>query len=356
MKKLVILVCTLAFAFAFVPGGEAKAESYNYYSPYSYAPAPTTYTYSGSEQELVQYLLKLIAQLQAQIEAKKMSGGSYYYGGGIGIGYHKDTYVVGSPRSGKGGSDDDEPDVSTDSAKSIKSDSAVLRGEVDMNDFEDGEVFFVYGEDEDMIEDVEDDFDSYSDVDEDGDDLQKIRVDSSLDGDEEYEKKVTNLRKNTKYFYQICVGYEDEDDDDVLKCGGVEDFKTGSSGGSSDDEPDATTKSATNIDDDEATLRGDVDMNDFDNGRVFFVYGEDETQVEDIEDDYDTYSDIDEDGDDLQKVLVDNDLDGSDSYTENVTDLNDDTDYFFQICVEFEDDGGDDKLICGGVEEFTTDN
>ena len=354
MNKLAIFGLTLALALAFIPSGAAQAESY--YSPYSYMSAgkPVTYSYSGSEQELVQYLIQLIAQLQAQIEAKK--GGTSFYGGGIG--YHSGTYVVGRPRSNNDDddNDDDEVDVTTDSADNIEDNEAELRGEVDMNDFEDGEVFFVYGEDEDQIEDVEDDFDSYSDVDEDGDDLQKVKVDSGLDDDEEYEEIVTGLNDDTEYFYQICVGYEDEDDDDVITCGGVEHFETDGNGGggSSDDEPDATTESATNIESDEADLRGNVDMNDFENGRVFFVYGENETEVEDVEDDFDTYDDVDENGDDLQKVLVDNDLDGSDSYTENVTDLNDDTDHFFQICVEFED--GSDKLVCGGVEEFATDN
>ncbi len=88
---------------------------------------------------------------------------------------------------------------------------------------------------------------------------------------------------------------------------------------------------------------------------VFFVYGEDENQIEDVEDDYDTYSDVDEDGDDLQKIRIDTDLDGQRSYYELATALNDNTDYFFQICVEFEDEDNDDKIICGGVEEFETD-
>ncbi len=35
--------------------------------------------------------------------------------------------------------------------------------------------------------------------------------------------------------------------------------------------------------------------------------------------------------------------------------LDDDTEYFFQICVEFEDDDDDETLECGGVEDFETD-
>ena len=97
-------------------------------------------------------------------------------------------------------------------------------------------------------------------------------------------------------------------------------------------------------------------MNDFDNGVVFFVYGEDEDLVEEIEDEYDSYNDVDEDGDDLQKVLMDSDVDNSASYELSLFSLDEDTDYFFQICLEYEDEDGDDILVCGGVEEFTTED
>lgn len=121
-----------------------------------------------------------------------------------------------------------------------------------------------------------------------------------------------------------------------------------------DEEPVATTQSAINIENDEAELRGSVDMNDFKNGRVFFVYGEDENQVDDARDE-DRYSDIDEDSKDLQKVMVDNDLDNSDSYEERVTGLDDNTDHYFAICVEYEDEDSDDQLECGTVRTFETD-
>ncbi|MCA9367663.1 hypothetical protein KC887_05400 [Candidatus Kaiserbacteria bacterium] len=121
-----------------------------------------------------------------------------------------------------------------------------------------------------------------------------------------------------------------------------------------DQDPVATTQNATNIQNDEARLRGSVDMNDFRNGRVFFIYGEDEGQVDDARDE-NRYSDIDEDGSDLQKVTVDSDLDSSDSYTETVTNLDDNTAHYFAICVEYEDDNGDDTLECGTVRTFETD-
>ena len=231
MKKILILGVALAAAVSLYPAGQAEANTgAYYYVPTTYQPyqpvVTPTYTYGGNtmnEEQMIAFLKQLIVQLQAQLEAKK-KGGYTYYNPGYTYSY---GYVVGEPRSGssrRGG--DEEPEVETESAKSIKHDSAELRGFVDMMDFEDGEVFFVYGTDEDDIEEVEDDFDSYRDVDTNGQRLQKVRVDSSFDGDDDFEEVVTGLRSDTDYYFQICVGFEDEDDDEVILCGGVEEFTT----------------------------------------------------------------------------------------------------------------------------------
>lgn len=331
--------------FVAAPQAEAATQymytipyNYNYNNNYSYN-ASTRYTNVDRD-----YLIQLILMLQQMLQHQNQYQWNYGYG--------TKTVVVGHARSSSG-SGDDEPDVSTDSATRVEDHQADLRGEVDMNDFENGRVFFVYGQDRNQIRDVESDYDTYADVDEDGDDLQKILVDSNLDGHETYTRRVTGLDDNTDYYFEICVEYEDDRGDDTLACGNTENFQTGH-GSSNDQEPSVETDRATNIYDDRATLRGSVDMNDFRNGLVFFVYGEDERQISDVEDDYDTYNDVDEDGRDLQKVRVDSDLDDNANYTMTAYNLDNDTDYYFQLCVEY-DDGGE-LLKCGGVEDFTTDN
>lgn len=118
------------------------------------------------------------------------------------------------------------PDVNTDEADDISDEDAELRGSVDMRDFNDGLVFFVYGEDEEKIQDIERDYDTYADIDEDGDDLQKVRVDTSLDNEEDYTHTIRDLNDNTDYFFSICVAYEDENNDDTIRCGNVEHFET----------------------------------------------------------------------------------------------------------------------------------
>lgn len=230
-KKIAALVATAVLVVVALPTERAEASTNYYYVPASYQYQPTPYgswygqsgTTQMSQAELIAYLKQLIAQLQAQLANQQSYGyGTGYYGYGQGYGY-----VVGTPRSGSSSSsDDDEPEVQTKRATSIDSDEARLNGNVDMMDFEDGEVFFVYGTDEDQIEDVEDDYDSYRDIDTDGKRLQKVRVKSNFDDEDDFSYRVTGLYSNTDYYFQICVGYEDEDDDEVIVCGGVEDFTT----------------------------------------------------------------------------------------------------------------------------------
>lgn len=234
MKKGIIIALALAALF-FLSPALASAQSNYYYVPsnqynqHSYTGG--VYGSTMNEEQLIKFLQQLIIDLQKQLAARDnyYTPGyqNPYYGGGYGYNYgYKDNYVIGDPRGDYRNRDDDEPEVETERARDIEEDEAELRGFVDMNDFDDGEVFFVYGEDEDQIEDVDRDYDSYRDVDEDGDDLQKVRVDSSFDDDDDFEETVFGLDDDTDYYFQICVGYEDEDDDDVIECGGVEEFTT----------------------------------------------------------------------------------------------------------------------------------
>lgn len=121
--------------------------------------------------------------------------------------------------------DEDRPEVTTDDADDVEDDRAELRGEVDMQDAEDGIVFFVYGEDEDQVEDAADE-DRYSDIDTDGDDLRKVKVASNFDDEDDFYAVVTGLDDNTDHYFRICVEYEDEDNDERLECGDVESFET----------------------------------------------------------------------------------------------------------------------------------
>lgn len=228
-------------------------------------------------------------------------------------------------------SNDSDVDVITRSAVNIETDEADLRGELDLNSEDEAEVYFEYGT-------------SRYDLDETS---SKRTLDDN--DDEDFTINIDGLDENTLYYFRAVAEDENGDED----YGAILSFRTDND---NDEEPEAETRSANDVEDDSAVLRGTVDMNDFNNGEVFFVYGEDEDQIDDVDNDFDSFNDVDEDGDDLQKVRVDSDLDGTGSYTRTVTGLDNDTDIFFRICVGYEDEDDDDTLECGDTGEFTTDN
>lgn len=275
-------------------------------------------SYQAQVQQIKQ-LLALVEQLIAQINAQ--NGTSYYYPT---TNYTPD-YISGTA----------EIDITTESATNIEDDRARLRGNVDYNSSNYAYLWFEWGQRSGDL----------------NHETPRIRRDD--DEDEDFGVTITRLNDDERYYFR-AVG---QDDNGRIDRGSTRSFTTDRNGHSSnnDDGPDVTTRSATNITDDSATLRGEVDMNDFRNGIVFVVYGEDEDQIRDVEDDYDTYSEVDEDGDNLQKIKVDSDLDGDDTYSVTVHSLDNNTDYYYSYCVEYEDDDNDSVLSCGSVEDFETD-
>jgi len=192
----------------------------NYYYPNSYQTYSPDYYYYGQQQNAQYYYgQQTIPYQQPTSSYYGYTGGANYYGASA-YGFYGQT-TSWNTRS----NNDDRPDVETLSARDIEDNSAELRGEVDMNDARNGRVFFVYGEDRNDIEDVEDE-DQYNDIDESGDDIQKVLVDSDLDNREDYDRNVSGLDDDTRIYFRICVEYEDEDNDDRLECGDVENFRT----------------------------------------------------------------------------------------------------------------------------------
>lgn len=313
------VVFAASFAQAFAGVTTTSYEPYNQvgagvYSPYSINNTDGVfeanqnqyqnqyqYQNQGDLHALLQRLLEQVRDLQRQIEDRDYN-------------------------------DDSEVDVETGDVEDIEDDRATIEGEIDINNSDDAYVWFEYGTDEDDLDD----------------ETSKLRVTRS----QTFSATIRNLDDDRDYFYRAMA--EDEDGEETR--GDIEEFTTDDNNSSSnDDEPDVSVDAADDVDEDSAEISGDVDMNDFRNGVVFFVYGEDEDQVEDIEDDYDTYYDVDEDGDDLQKIRVDTDLDDDDDYTRDITGLDDDTEYFYSLCVEFEDEDDDDKIVCSSVRDFETD-
>lgn len=100
---------------------------------------------------------------------------------------------------------------------------------------------------------------------------------------------------------------------------------------------DVTTDSATNIDDDRATLRGEVEAGDYDVDDCWFEWGLD-----------DHVSDLDE-TENVNCSVNDGD---TEDFDEVITGLDADEKYYFRFCAE--DNDGEEE--CGSIRSFTTDD
>jgi hypothetical protein len=230
--------------------------------------------------------------------------------------------------------------VITRTATDIDEDSATLRGKLELDTDDSAEVWFEYGT---RLSDLSEDSDTLTLDDEDN---------------ETFSIDITGLDEDTRYYFRAVAEDEDGDFDRGTVLSFITEDTDSDSNDGDEDEPEISTLSAQDITDDEATIRGKVDMNDFDNGLVFFVYGTDEDAVKDVEDDEDVdeYDDIDEDGDNLQVLKMNGSFDGYGTWVYDFEDLDNDTTYYYRIGLEYEDEDDDIVLVFGDVKEFTTED
>ncbi len=277
------------------------------------------YTTTNYNQQ-IQFLLQEVARLQALLATQTTN--TYYP-------YTSYTYS-NSNRLG----------VSTNGASSIDRDEVIMRGSVRVSRNQRVDVWFEYGTSQ---------FN-----------LNRTTSRETLDDkdDDNFSSRVSGLYDDTTYYFRAVA----RDDSGRIEQGSIlrfetdDDYYSGNRGRDSDgDEPDVNTGSASNIDNFSARISGSVDMNDFRDGDVYFVFGQDEDQVEDVDSDYDDYNDIEVDGDELDKILVDSHATDRDSYERTIYSLERDTSYYYRICVDFEDDYDDTEMLCGSVREFQTD-
>ena len=307
--KISVLGAFLVLLFGF---SAQTASAQTYYQSY----VPQT------QQELLAYIFSIVRQFQAQQNVQPV----YQYQ------YSPTPTVLGAQTLSRY-----DLDVVTTGVSNIDGDEAWAFGFVDLNGAPYARVWFEYGESRSRLSERS----AIGRLDD--NDGQSFRADlEDLDeGEDIYYRAVAEDPAGRRHYGQI---ESFEADDDSRRRRSSRD----------DDEPDVFTDDADDIDEDSAEISGEVDMNDFRNGRVFFVYGEDEDEVEDVEDE-DEYRDIDEQGDDLQKFVVDSDLDDDADYRADIFGLDDDTEYFYRICVEYEDEDDDETIECGDVEEVETD-
>jgi len=161
-------------------------------------------------------------------------------------------------------------------------------------------------------------------------------------------KTIKKLRDEKEYYYRAMA----QDRFGELSYGKTVRFKTKRD--IENEHPDVDTDRATDITLYSAVLQGSIDMNDFKNGTAFLIYGESKEDIDEVRNEISRYSRIREYGDDLKKILLDEDLDSYDEYTRKVRYLDLDTKHYYAFGVEFEDENDDDKIILGSISSFTT--
>lgn len=219
MKKLFTTFLIVAASIALVfPLNDALA--YDPYYPTNYPPYQTTEYYQADLSALIQQITQLIVQLQLQLQNQSTyPGNPPIYNGGY-------TFY---PTTGGGTSTSyQRPDVRTSTTRNTTRSSAELQGDLDMRDTRGNEVFFVYGQSRRLVEEIEGRYKEYYDVrrNERVGDYMTVRVDSNPRSREDYNERVTGLDADTRYYFNLCVEFEDNNRNKTLECGDVDDFRT----------------------------------------------------------------------------------------------------------------------------------
>ena len=318
-KSFAGLFISALFVVALAP--LASAQTYYY---------PVSYNQNNADiQSLVDQINTLLAQLQKMQSVETSSNYHRYYSNntdGNMHGTHYNRYYTSN----------NDLSVTTGTAEVDSSDSVILSGNVTLDNASYAKVWFEYGTNGNLDEETG---------------SERVTRDGS------FTITLSNINNNQQYYFRAVA----ETTDGVREYGTIKSFKTNSSYNrhynynSHSSTPDVSTGSANNINRYNAELHGTIDMNDFGNGVGFFVYGENERSINAVENE-DTYNNVSENGNSIQKVLLSSSLDSSRSFSATVSGLNRDSEHFFRICVAYKNDNNSKTLECGSVRSFTTDN
>lgn len=237
--------------------------------------------------------------------------------------------------------------IDTRSATSVDENSATLRGQVD--DGETQNVYFNYSTNSNV-----------SCRQGDGRTVRPNDFDRLRNSTDSFSVNIDDLRANTRYYFRACGTDRISRD---LVTGPREDFTTDAEESDpvepSNPNPntsslDVQTQQERQVEITSAQLRGRVDTGSVRDVDVFFVWGEDESDIEDVARE-NRYDDIREDGRNIQisRILREN-FDGTDNFQLNVNGLSANERVYYRLCAEFEDSRGEDDIRCGDIEDFST--
>jgi phosphodiesterase/alkaline phosphatase D-like protein len=280
------------------------------------AQAYTTTYQTPAQQQQIAYLYALVAQLQAQLNAILAAQGQSQSGVAT-------NYVA----------------ITSENVADASNDSVQFSGTASIKQSGTARFWFEYGTTKDV---------PYS--------TESRSVSNARTGnDVSFTFTAPDIDSAKTYYYRAVA----QGADGRYAEGSLKSFTYSSVGGhstsnSSSGIPQATADSASSITTYSAKISGRVDMNDYENGTAFLVYGESETRLDNVTDEYD-FDSVSSYGYELRKVSLSTNLDSDRSFTASISGLHDDTKYFYRFCVQYEDAHGHDRLACSDVEHFYTD-
>ena len=245
--------------------------------------------------------------------------------------------------------------ITTESADSIGEDSANLRAEIQINQSNLADIYFVYGTSRSKVE-AASRKNSFAQIDQSGERLKKLFV-GGFYHNTSLSKKFSNLEEDEKYYFTACV----DSDEEPFRCSSViKSFETEKEFGGDFVNPDVQTKSplldmlGVRGHAGQLIFEGHSEHNDATNIKVFFVYGPG-TKSLDIENKYDSYNEINTNSR-IKKTDYSNSPDSNsaatfnESITPELEDLNQPN--YFSACVEYRDEDSDTQLECGNSRMF----
>lgn len=162
---------------------------------------------------------------------------------------------------------------------------------------------------------------------------------------------IEDLKPDTKYTYRLVV----EDDKGYRQYSQTRTFTTVAK--ASDEEfsgvPGLDTEGVEAVTTNAGIISGFVTMNDYETGKVFVIYGTDRSKVNDLED-IESYDDVSVLDTSIKKAVVKETFAGRDTLTYSLKSLKAATNIHYRFCVEYDDVKKGDTVICGETESFTT--
>lgn len=160
---------------------------------------------------------------------------------------------------------------------------------------------------------------------------QTISISGTTNTSGNFSATVYNLNSNTNYYYQACA---EQSNGSNTQCGQIRNFTTNYAGGNNSGNVyvSVSTNNATNVGNNEATLRGSIDDAGGQNIRRYFEWGTSSSNL-------------------YQTTTLSGTVGYAGSFSAVINNLNSNSTYYYRACAEQTNNG---NRTCGVIRNFTT--